>query len=68
MASKRKALVKSSPAPIKHDGIDWYSLYIYVISLIAILIGLFSLVAMVRGVIDAAWPDPGYFDPYAPAN
>ncbi|MFM7542523.1 MAG: hypothetical protein ACKO2I_03605 [Actinomycetales bacterium] len=68
MANKRKTPAKSSPAPIRLDGIDWYSLYIYAVSLIAILICLFSLVAVVRGVIDAAWPDPGYFDPYAPAN
>ena len=68
MASKRKAVAKTSPTPVKHDGIDWYSLYIYAVSLISVLICLFSLVAVVRGAIDAAWPDPGYFDPYAPAN
>lgn len=68
MANKRKAPAKTAPSPIRHDGIDWYSLYIYAVSLIAILICLFSLVAVVRGVIDAVWPDQGYFDPYAPAN
>lgn len=68
MASKRKTPAKSVTPPLRHDGIDWYSLYIYAVSLIAILICLFSLVAVVRGALDAAWPDPGNFDPYAPAN
>jgi ABC-type Fe3+ transport system permease subunit len=46
------------------EAIDWYSLYIYAVALITILICLFSMVAIVRGVVDAVWPDPGYFDPY----
>jgi hypothetical protein len=61
------ATAKRKPAPAP-DRFDWYSLYIYAVSLITILICLFALVAMVRGVIDALWPDPGYFDPYAAKN
>lgn len=47
------------------DRIDWYSLYIYAICLVTILICLFALVSLVRSLVDAAWPDAGYFDPYS---
>ena len=48
----------------RHDRFDWHSLYIYAICLVTILICLFSLVSFVRSIVDAVWPDPGYFDPY----
>jgi len=66
MAAKKKAAVPKVQAEEKAvpAGIDWYSLYIYAVALITILICLFSMVAIVRGVVDAVWPDPGYFDPY----
>lgn len=49
----------------REDRIGWYSLYIYAICLVTLLTCLFSLVSVVRGVVDATWPDPGYFDPYS---
>jgi ABC-type Fe3+ transport system permease subunit len=62
-------MVAKAKKPVgHHDRFDWYSLYVYAISLITILICLFSLVAIVRGVVDAVWPDMGYFDPYAVKN
>lgn len=66
MTNKRKSLEPKAVRPEKGRGevIDWYSLYIYAVALITILICLFSMVAIVRGVVDAVWPDPGYFDPY----
>jgi ABC-type Fe3+ transport system permease subunit len=66
MAARRKSKEPIEPKRKQQgsEGIDWYSLYIYAVSLITILICLFSLVAIVRGVVDALWPDPGYFDPY----
>ena len=66
MAAKRKSKEPIEPKRERQgsEGIDWYSLYIYAVSLITILICLFSLVAIVRGLVDALWPDPGYFDPY----
>jgi len=65
MAARKKLEAKASaPETRSREGIDWFSLYIYAVSLITILICLFSMVAIVRGVVDAAWPDPGYFDPY----
>lgn len=59
---------KATPAatsPERADRIDWYSLYVYAICLVTILICLFALVSLVRSLVDAAWPDAGYFDPYS---
>jgi len=59
---------KATPAatsPERADRIDWYSLYVYAICLVTILICLFALVSFVRSLVDAAWPDAGYFDPYS---
>jgi ABC-type Fe3+ transport system permease subunit len=66
MANKRNMAQSKTVVPEKGrvEVIDWYSLYIYAVALITILICLFSMVAIVRGVVDAVWPDPGYFDPY----
>ena len=65
MAGKKRPDSKASaPETRSREGIDWFSLYIYAVSLITILICLFSMVAIVRGIVDATWPDPGYFDPY----
>lgn len=66
MANKRNMAQSKTVVPEKGrvEAIDWYSLYIYAVALITILICLFSMVAIVRGVVDAVWPDPGYFDPY----
>ncbi len=59
------ALAQSTPVAKKEDRIGWYSLYIYAICLVTLLTCLFSLVSVVQGIIDALWPDPGYFDPYS---
>jgi hypothetical protein len=59
------ALTRNEPIVKREDRIDWYSLYIYVVCLVTLLTCLFSLVSVVRGIVDALWPDPGYFDPYS---
>lgn len=59
----RKSPIRTSPE--HSDRIDWYSLYVYAICLVTILICLFALVSLVRSLVDAAWPDAGYFDPYS---
>ncbi|MFZ9725067.1 MAG: hypothetical protein ACO312_04610 [Candidatus Nanopelagicaceae bacterium] len=56
---------RSEPVAKREDRIGWYSLYIYAVCLVTLLICLFSLVSVVRGIVDALWPDPGYFDPYS---
>ena len=59
------ALTRNEPIVKREDQIDWYSLYIYAVCLVTLLTCLFSLVSVVRGIVDALWPDPGYFDPYS---
>ncbi|MFZ9784811.1 MAG: hypothetical protein ACO3E4_02965 [Candidatus Nanopelagicaceae bacterium] len=56
---------RNEPVAKREDRIGWYSLYIYAVCLVTLLICLFSLVSVVRGIVDALWPDPGYFDPYS---
>ena len=72
--AKRKSVTSRPSAPVltrnepivkREDRIDWYSLYIYAVCLVTLLTCLFSLVSVVRGIVDAIWPDPGYFDPYS---
>ncbi len=58
-------LTLSQPVAKREDRIGWYSLYIYAVCLVTLLTCLFSLVSVVRGIVDALWPDPGYFDPYS---
>ena len=59
------ALTRNEPIVKREDRIDLYSLYIYAVCLVTLLTCLFSLVSVVRGIVDALWPDPGYFDPYS---
>jgi len=59
------ALIRNEPIVKREDRIDWYSLYIYAVCLVTLVTCLFSLVSVVRGIVDALWPDPGYFDPYS---
>jgi hypothetical protein len=59
------ALTRNEPIAKREDRIGWYSLYIYAVCLVTLLTCLFSLVSVVRGIVDALWPDPGYFDPYS---
>lgn len=59
------ALTRNEPIVKREDRIDWYSLYIYAVCLVTLLTCLFSLVSVVRGIVDALYPDPGYFDPYS---
>jgi len=58
-------LTQTQPVAKREDRIGWYSLYIYAVCLVTLLTCLFSLVSVVRGLVDALWPDPGYFDPYS---
>ena len=65
-SGKKLTARKTQGAPgVSVDKFDWHSLYVYAICLITVLICLFALVGLVRSVVDAVWPDPGYFDPYS---
>ena len=75
MATAKKAAVKKATtpkAPAKKAapvevpaGVDWRSLYLDAVCLVTLLVVLFSTVALVNSIVDFAFPDPTYIDPYA---
>ena len=70
---RKKAAIKSAasnkgrnyPAKPEPSGVDWRSLYLYAVCLITLLIILFSTISILNGVVNLAFPDPAYIDPYA---
>jgi hypothetical protein len=74
-SSAKKSTAKKSPAkktitkkiemPIAHVGVDWRSLYLYAISLITLLICIFTVINLINRGLDLIVPDAGYVDPYA---
>jgi hypothetical protein len=65
-ATTKKAVAKKAEAPIEHSaGIDWRSLYLYAVCLVTLLVVIFSTVALVNALVNLAFPDPAYVDPYA---
>jgi hypothetical protein len=73
MATAKKAVAKKSSiervaAPVvevRHDRVDWRSLYLYAVCLITLLVVLFSTVSLINSIMNAVFPDPGYVDIYA---
>jgi hypothetical protein len=63
-AVKKTAAKKEAPVEV-HAGIDWRSLYLYAVCLVTLLVVLFSTVALVNAIVNFAFPDPAYVDPYA---
>jgi hypothetical protein len=65
-ATTKKAVAKKAAAPVEvQAGIDWRSLYLYAVCLVTLLVVLFSTVALVNAIVNFAFPDPAYVDPYA---
>ena len=65
-ATAKKAVAKTVAAPVEvHAGIDWRSLYLYAVCLVTLLVVLFSTVALLNAIVNFAFPDPAYVDPYA---
>jgi hypothetical protein len=65
-AAAKKAVAKKVAAPVEvHSGIDWRSLYLYAVCLVTLLIVIFSTVALLNAIVNFAFPDPAYVDPYA---
>jgi len=50
---------------IVKPGFNWKNLYLYMVSLITLLIALFSLVNMLRSGVSLIYPNPTYIDPNA---
>jgi hypothetical protein len=63
-AVKKTAVKKEAPVEV-HTGIDWRSLYLYAVCLVTLLVVLFSTVALLNAIVNFAFPDPAYVDPYA---
>jgi hypothetical protein len=63
-----KAPIKRAAAPVvevRHDRVDWRSLYVYAVCLITLLVVLFSTVSLINSIMNAVFPDPAYIDIYA---
>ena len=67
-AVAKKSVAKRAEAPgavVRHDRVDWRSLYLYAVCLITLLVVLFSTVALINSIMNAVFPDPAYIDVYA---
>jgi hypothetical protein len=61
----KKIITKKIEMPIAQIGVDWRSLYLYAISLITLLICIFTVISLINRGLDLIVPDAGYIDPYA---
>jgi len=72
MATAKKAVAKKSVAKraaapvaeVRHDRVDWRSLYLYAVCLITLLVTLFATVSLINSIMNAVIPDPAYIDVY----
>jgi hypothetical protein len=68
----KKSVAKKSATKIEvkevHQGVDWRSLYLYAVSLITLLVCLFTVINLINRGLDFFVPDQGYVDPYAVQN
>lgn len=60
--TKSESLVNNIVKP----GFNWKSLYLYLVSLITLLIAVFSIVSMLRNGVALFYPSPAYLNTYAP--
>jgi DNA-binding transcriptional regulator YdaS (Cro superfamily) len=68
----KKSVAKKSATKVEvkemHQGVDWRSLYLYAVSLITLLVCLFTVINLINRGLDFIVPDQGYVDPYAAQN
>ena len=68
----KKSVVKKSATKVEvkenQQGVDWRSLYLYAVSLITLLVCLFTVISLINRGLDLIVPDAGYVDPYAVSN
>jgi hypothetical protein len=68
----KKSVAKKSATKVEvkeiHQGVDWRSLYLYAVSLITLLVCLFTVINLINRGLDFFVPDQGYVDPYAVQN
>ena len=70
--AKKSTSAKKSASKVEvkemHQGVDWRSLYLYAVSLITLLVCLFTVINLINRGLDFFVPDQGYVDPYAVQN
>mgnify|MGYP000008654777 CR=1 FL=1 len=70
--AKKSTTAKKSASKVEvkemHQGVDWRSLYLYAVSLITLLVCLFTVINLINRGLDFFVPDQGYVDPYAVQN
>ena len=68
--SAKKIVAKKSAVKeeVAHQGVDWRSLYLYAVSLITLLVCLFTVISLINRGLDLIVPDAGYVDPYVAQN
>jgi hypothetical protein len=64
----KKAVANKKESAVAHIGVDWRSLYLYAVSLITLLVCLFTVISLINRGLDLIVPDAGYLDPYAAQN
>ena len=71
-ATTKKTAAKKSATKVEvkevNQGVDWRSLYLYAVSLITLLVCLFTVISLINRGLDLIVPDAGYVDPYAAQN
>ena len=67
-ATKTVAKKSAVKEEVGHQGVDWRSLYLYAVSLITLLVCLFTVISLINRGLDLIVPDAGYVDPYAAQN
>jgi hypothetical protein len=71
-ATTKKSVAKKSATKVEakemHQGVDWRSLYLYAVSLITLLVCLFTVINLINRGLDFFVPDQGFVDPYAVQN
>ena len=71
-ATTKKPVAKKSATKVEvkevNQGVDWRSLYLYAVSLITLLVCLFTVISLINRGLDLIVPDQGYVDPYAVQN
>lgn len=71
-ATTKKTVAKKSTTKLEvkevNQGVDWRSLYLYAVSLITLLVCLFTVISLINRGLDLIVPDAGYVDPYAAQN
>jgi hypothetical protein len=67
-ATKTVAKKSAVKEEVAHQGVDWRSLYLYAVSLITLLVCLFTVISLINRGLDLIVPDAGYVDPYVAQN